>query len=102
MLNLNPFYPQISAACRHFRVKKLELFGSGTREDFGNDSDVDFLVEFHDLEGPGIADRYFGLINSLTQTLQRPVDLVEVSSIRNPFFRKAVNAGRELVYGDGP
>ncbi len=32
--------------CRKYRVRKLSLFGSGLREDFRPDSDVDFLVSF--------------------------------------------------------
>ena len=36
----------IADFCRRHRVKRLSLFGSILRDDFGPDSDVDFLVEF--------------------------------------------------------
>ena len=32
--------------CRQHGIRKLSLFGSALREDFGPDSDLDFLVEF--------------------------------------------------------
>ena len=39
--------------CQRFRVERLELFGSATRDDFDPDrSDFDFLVEFLPLQ-PG-------------------------------------------------
>jgi predicted nucleotidyltransferase len=36
--------------CMQYHVRRLELFGSATGEHFDPDtSDLDFLVEFHDL-----------------------------------------------------
>lgn len=32
--------------CRRKRIRKLSLFGSVLRDDFGPESDVDVLVEF--------------------------------------------------------
>ncbi|MFQ5614711.1 MAG: nucleotidyltransferase family protein [Anaerolineae bacterium] len=49
-------------------------------------SDLDFLVEFADFYALGAFDRYFGLKEDLEQLFQRPVDLVEVKAIRNPYF----------------
>ena len=37
---------QIEAFCRKHHIRKLSLFGSVLREDFGPESDVDVLVEF--------------------------------------------------------
>ncbi len=37
---------KIEAFCRKHHIRKLSLFGSVLREDFGPDSDVDVLVEF--------------------------------------------------------
>ena len=36
----------IKKFCLKNGIKKLSLFGSVLREDFGSDSDIDFLVEF--------------------------------------------------------
>ena len=40
--NLN----QINDACIKFHIKILHLFGSAATDDFNNDSDLDFLVEY--------------------------------------------------------
>ena len=50
---------KIAVFCRRHNIKKLSLFGSVLREDFGPDSDVDVLVEFL----PGHAPGYFKIFD---------------------------------------
>lgn len=100
MKNLNSILSAIQESCRKFEVKKLEIFGSAVRDDFHENSDVDFLVEFEDLHGPDISDKYFGLLEELEKQCQRKVDLVEVTSITNPYFKKSVDSSRTLIYGN--
>jgi hypothetical protein len=89
----------LGGLCRQFRVERLELFGSAAKGTFqAESSDVDFLVTFADAQPGTYADRYLGLLLALEKLLQRQVDLVTERSIRNPYFRKAVNASRQLVY----
>ena len=45
------------------------------------------------------ADRYLDLADGLEQLFGRHVDLVTAQSIRNPYFRREIEATRELVYG---
>ncbi len=85
--------------CRQFRVERLELFGSAAKGTFRPDaSDVDFLVTFADPQPGTYADRYLGLLLALQKLFQREVDLVTERSIRNPYFLKAVNSTRQVVY----
>ena len=35
---------KLTALCQHWKIAKLELFGSVLRDDFRDDSDIDFLV----------------------------------------------------------
>ncbi|MBA2258369.1 MAG: nucleotidyltransferase domain-containing protein [Acidobacteria bacterium] len=44
----------VSAFCRRHHITRLALFGSVLRDDFGPDSDVDVLVEFHAGHVPGL------------------------------------------------
>jgi predicted nucleotidyltransferase len=37
---------RVADLCRRYQVRQLALFGSALQDDFGPDSDVDFLVEF--------------------------------------------------------
>lgn len=56
------------------------------------------LVEFD--AGPGFdwVSAYFGLKEGLEQTLGRAVDVVSITSIRNPYFRDRVMRTREPLY----
>jgi len=99
-LNISEYSDELSNLCITYDVKRLELFGSALRHDFDLDnSDLDFLVEFADTHSLSPFDRYFGLKEALEQLFQRPVDLVEVKAIKNPYFREAVEKDKVLVYG---
>jgi hypothetical protein len=41
---------------------------------------------------------YFDLEEGLERILDRSVDVVSVTSIRNPYFKQQVLDGRELLY----
>lgn len=99
-LNLSHYADELSNLCAVYGVKRLELFGSASRSDFDlQESDLDFLVDFADIYTLGAFDRYFGLKEDLEQLFQRPVDLIEVKAIRNPYFRQAVEQDKVLAYG---
>jgi predicted nucleotidyltransferase len=85
--------------CRRHQVKRIELFGSATRDDFDPEqSDLDFLVTF-DVLAPGQnADAYFGLLEDLEALFGRHVDLVVATAIKNPYFRQAIESSKTLVY----
>ena len=98
-VGLANYSDELSKLCARYGVKRLELFGSGLRENFDlAKSDFDLLVEFADSKIEGAFDRYFGLKEDLERLFQRPVDLVENQAIRNPYFRQAVQQDRVLIY----
>jgi len=51
--NLNVTAEQIADLCRKFHIRRLSLFGSVLRDDFGPASDVDMLIEFESGHIPG-------------------------------------------------
>lgn len=90
---------ELADLCRRHRVLRLSLFGSATRDDFDPQrSDFDFLVDFEDLPPGEHADSYFGLLQALESLLGRPVDLVESSTLRNPYLRREIEATQVLVH----
>ena len=98
-LNLSNYADELSNLCADYGVKRLELFGSASRTDFDlEESDLDFLVEFATSNSLGAFDRYFGLKEDLEQLFERPVDLVEVKAIKNPYFRQAIEQDKVSVY----
>jgi hypothetical protein len=85
--------------CRHHSVRRLALFGSAVRDDFDPErSDLDFLVDFEPLPPPRHADAYFGLLADLETLFERPIDLVELAAVRNPYRRREIEATQVLLH----
>jgi uncharacterized protein len=86
---------ELERICRRWGVRRFELFGSATRDDFTPASDLDFLVEF---DSGGSLESYLGLRHDLEALFGRSVDLVMPAAIRNPYIRAAIDRDRQLVY----
>jgi predicted nucleotidyltransferase len=79
-------------------VRRLDVFGSAVGSTFTESSDVDVLVEFDPSSSSGRFDMYFMLKDGLLRILGRPVDVVTVTAIRNPYFLDEVMRNRENLY----
>ena len=91
---------QIEELCQRNQVARLELFGSATSNRFSETaSDIDFLVEFAIKTPQGAADRFFGLKQGLSELLGYTIDLVEIQTIKNPYFLEAIAPQRLQIYG---
>jgi uncharacterized protein len=77
-------------------VKRLESFGSAARGETPND--YDFLVVFDPLPPLEHGRAYFALLEDLQDMLDKPVDLIEVEALQNPYFLRSIEAGRVLLY----
>ena len=98
-IKIDPQLAQVSSLCRHYGVRKLELFGSATTDGFDpQSSDLDFLIEFDPERTDSLFHRYFGLNEDLEALFGRKVDLVMVGTLRNPYFVDSVNKTRRTVY----
>ena len=90
---------EVAELCRRFHVRRLDLFGSATGRDFDpSRSDVDLLVEFEPGDTLKALDQYFGLKEALEALLDRPVDLVVESAVKNPYIRRSIEESRETLY----
>jgi len=98
---LQAYKSDIELLCRQYHVKQLYLFGSVLTKKFRPDSDLDFLVTFQGVEPLEYADNFFDFRDALAQLFQRKVDLVESQTLKNPYFKSAVDATKVIVYG-GP
>jgi len=89
---------EIARLCRLHGVRKLEVFGSLLRSDFDPQrSDVDVLVEFD----PGVTSSFANFLDlkaALERLLGRPVDLVELQTIRNRRVRHHIEQSKSPVY----
>lgn len=95
---LGPLPAEVLAAfCRRNHIRRLSLFGSVLREDFGPESDVDVLVEFAPDHVPGffrlaaLERELSGLLGNRKVDLRTPEDL-------SRYFRQQVLASAHVVY----
>lgn len=92
---------KLAKFCRSYGIRRLAVFGSALRDDFGPESDIDLLVEFE-------ADRVPGLLSvvdvesELSQLFGgRKVDMMErgaVEQSRNYIRRAAILDHTETLY----
>jgi len=91
-----PSKKQLAEFSKHHHIRKLALFGSILRDDFGADSDIDILVEFEQGHTPG----FFELIKmeeELTTLFGKTVDLRTPKDLSR-YFRDEVIAKAEVQY----
>lgn len=84
--------------CRTHHIRTLSLFGSVLRDDFGPDSDVDVLVEFHPGTRIGLI-RLARLEIELGDIFGRKVDLNTPGFI-SKYIRSKVLAEGEVQYAE--
>lgn len=81
---------KIADFCRRHRIRKLSLFGSVLRDDFGPDSDMDVLVEFEPGARVGLIT-FAGMELELSEILGQKVDLRTPAELSR-YFRDEVLA----------
>ena len=86
---------KIADFCRKHHIRKLSVFGSALRDDFGPDSDVDVLVEFEPGHVPGLG--FFTMERELSEILGRKVDL-NTPQFLSRYIRDRVQAEAEIQY----
>ena len=84
--------------CSIYNVREVAVFGSAVRDDFGDDSDVDILIDL-------APDARVGLVklqrmrDELAQIWGRPVDLLTREGL-NPHIRDQVLREAEIVHAE--
>lgn len=88
---------KIAEFCKKNHIRKLSLFGSALGDDFGSDSDIDFLVEFETGKVPGLIG-LSRMERELSEILGgRKVDLRTPQDL-SKYFREDVLASAEVQY----
>lgn len=94
MIQIDFSREELEAICRRRAVKRLALFGSVVRDDFGPESDVDVLVEFgDDFEGKQI----YKIYDELTDLFGgRKIDLVEVEFVNRRIREQILEEAQDV------
>lgn len=96
---------RLSEICKKHYVKTLYVFGSITKENFNEESDIDFLYEididrFKDWATAAYdyTDNILSFESQLNKLFNRPVDLVPDIYIQNRFLKKSIEDSKQIVY----
>ena len=87
---------RIAEFCKRNRVRRLSLFGSVLREDFGPESDVDILLEFEPGTRVGLI-RLSGLEIELGNIVGRKIDL-NTAGFLSKYYRDQILAEADVQY----
>ena len=91
--------PELLNLCKQHKITSLYLFGSANTEQFDNDSDIDLLVTFGDIDLFNYFDNYMDLKENLERIFERKIDLVEDKTVKNPVLRRSIDRNKILIYG---
>lgn len=92
-------HERLAEFCRRHHIRKLSLFGSVLRDDFGPESDIDVLVEFEPGHVP--VYRLITIQDELSDLFGgRQVDLVLEQSL-NRHLRPRILAEAKVQYAEG-
>jgi predicted nucleotidyltransferase len=87
---------RIADFCQRHRIRRLAVFGSALRDDFGPESDVDVLVDFEPGARVGLI-RLAGMEIELSSILGRRADLHTTADLSR-YFRDQVVESAEALY----
>ena len=91
---------RLTEYCRANGIKRLDIFGSALRADFGPESDIDLLVEFEPDRKLGLFD-FVRIEQEFADIFGRKVDLIERTAVersRNYIRRAAILESTETIY----
>lgn len=88
-----------SALCKIHNVKNLYAFGSSVTDRFNEDSsDIDLLIEIDNEDPIERGEDLMNIWDKLEQFFQRRVDLLTITSIKNPILKENIEATKILIY----
>jgi predicted nucleotidyltransferase len=90
--NISVDLQRVAEFCQQNGIRRLAVFGSALRDDFGPESDIDVLVEFEQGRTPGL--KFFWMQEELSRLFDRTVDLHTPASLSR-YFRSQVLAEAE-------
>jgi len=90
---------QIRKLCSKHKVEQMFVFGSVLTKDFGESSDIDFLVKFGKIDLYDYFENLLNLKENLEKLLRRKVDILEMQALKNPYLKKSIDNNKLLIYG---
>ncbi len=92
--------PEVVKLLKKHKIESAYVFGSALTEKFDEGSDIDFLINFQEgLDPLEKGSLWWDLHDALRNSLNREIDLISESALKNPYFIQAVNESKVKIYG---
>lgn len=91
----------MTALCKRFNVKRLEIFGEGVHSDEKEyEEEIGFVVDFYDAgESWGGVESYYGLKRALEAVFYHEIGYFTPEALKNsPYLRRRVEKTRTPFY----
>lgn len=88
---------KIAEFCKKWHIREFSFFGSVLGASFSAKSDIDVLVRFDCSAQHGLFE-IAAMREELEALFGRPVDIVEMDAVKNPFRRASILAAHEVLY----
>ena len=91
---------KLKELCKQYKVNSLYVFGSVIKNNFNENSDIDFLISFDKhISIEEYTDNYFALQYQLRAIFKREIDLITDKSLSNPYFIESIEQTKQQLYG---
>lgn len=94
-------HERLQAFCRKWGIRELDVFGSVLRDDFGPESDIDFLATFESGTRYGLAE-LLDMEDELSALVGRRIDLVDRRQLEgretNPYRKASILRYKQPLY----
>ncbi len=92
--------PLLRQILEKFGVEKAFIFGSATKSEFTNQSDIDLLISLKSYDDPIVAgEQFWGIYYDAKELFNREVDIISERSLKNPFFVEEIKNNIVQIYG---
>jgi predicted nucleotidyltransferase len=92
--------PELNRIFNQYMVKSAHLFGSACTQAFGENSDIDLLIEMKTEPDPvKKGENLWAMYYDIKKLMQREVDIVTKDSLVNQYFIDELNSTSESIYG---
>lgn len=95
----------IKPICEAYRINEAYIFGSYSRNEATETSDIDFVVDTENSNIVSLLDK-MAFKNQLENLLEKKIDVILKSSLdnpsnrkRNPFILKNIQEDMKVIYG---
>ncbi len=90
---------QIDEICARHKVERLFVFGSVAKGVANDQSDIDFLVRFKQMDLSGYLINLLNFKDQLSKLFKKEVDIIEEQTLSNPYLIHSINQNKKLFYG---